>query len=190
MNNAAVLEPMTMEQFLALPDDGVDRDLVRGKLLELPLSYRGKRHTRTTAQLTFLLRRWLLTLPVPRGDLLVGDQAFRFRHDPDSIIGTGIAVISPELAARLPEDAFIIEGVPLMAVEILSPSDIRERIANKILEYLSANVPFVWIVDPVSRTVMVYRPDAKPAMFNEDHELPGEHQLPGLRISVAEIFQT
>lgn len=190
MNNAAVLEPMTMEQFLALPDDGVDRDLIRGKLLESPISYRGKRHTRTTSQLDFLLRRWLLTLPMPRGDVLVGDQAFRFRHNPDSIIGTDIAVISPELAALLPEDAFIIEGVPLLAVEILPPSDIRERIADKILEYLSANVPFVWIVDPVFRTVTVYRPDAKPAMFNEDHELLGDPHLPGLRISVAEIFHT
>jgi ribosomal protein S27E len=38
--------PMTMEQLLALPDDGVERWLIRGQLREKLMTYRNRWHSR------------------------------------------------------------------------------------------------------------------------------------------------
>ena len=59
---------------------------------------------------------------------------------------------------------------------------------EKIRAYLDAGVALVWLVDPDFRTVIVYRPDAAPQMFNVQQELSGEPHLPGFRTAVARIF--
>jgi Uma2 family endonuclease len=43
-------------------------------------------------------------------------------------------------------------------------------------------------MDPHDRTVTIYRPDARPQLFNEDQELNGDPHLPGFRVPVARLF--
>ena len=74
-------------------------------------------------------------------------------------------------------------------MEILSPSEVVEDIQEKVDKYLQAGVALVWVVDPVFRTVMVYRPDQEPESFNVNERLSGEPHLPGFDIAVAEIFE-
>ena len=90
--------------------------------------------------------------------------------------------------ARQTGDSTLIDGVPTLAVEILSPSDTLEDINEKIDAYLSAGVPIIWIVDPYYRTVKVHRPDAEPELFNIRHELTAEPHLPGFRVAVSRLF--
>jgi Uma2 family endonuclease len=61
---------------------------------------------------------------------------------------------------------------------------------EKIRAYLDAGVALVWLVDPDFRTVVVYRPDAAPQMFNIEHELSGEPHLPGFVVAVARLFRS
>ena len=77
---------------------------------------------------------------------------------------------------------------PVLAVEILSPSDTQESITDKISAYLRAGVALVWIVEPVFRTIIIYRPDAQPQLVNLDQELSAEPHLPGFRVTVADLF--
>jgi Uma2 family endonuclease len=111
------------------------------------------------------------------------------RRNPDSTVGIDVAYISAELAAGTPEGARLIDGVPVLAVEILSPSDKQEEIAEKVREYLDVSVPLVWVVEPVFRTVTVYCPGAEPELFNVRHDLSGDPHLPGFRVPVADIFK-
>jgi len=190
-NGVSLLEPMTTEQFLALPDDGIERDLIRGQIKEWDrsMSRRGRRHTRTEARLATLLSNWNALQPMPRGEVLSGEAAFWVSHDPDSTVGIDLAYISAEVAAANSDDVFCIDGIPTLTIEVLSPSDTQERITDKIREYLDAGIPLIWIVEPVFKTVTVYKPEHKPQLFNEDHELLGDPHLPGLRIAVADIFR-
>lgn len=71
------------------------------------------------------------------------------------------------------------DGVPVLAVEILSPSDKQETITKKIGEYLDVGVALVWIIEPVFRTVTIYRPDAKPVLVNEEQRLSVGPTFPG-----------
>ena len=185
---------MTSEQFLALPDDGVERDLIRGRVRvygrtgEGQMTRRGMRHTWAGTNVAFLLRAWVKSLPAPRGRVLTGEAAFRLRQNPDTLVGIDVAYISAQLAAAVPADTFSIDGVPVLAVEILSPSDTQETITAKIADYLAAGVSIVWIVEPVFQTVTVYCADAPPVMFNVTQQLHGDPHLPGFRADVAEVF--
>jgi Uma2 family endonuclease len=178
---------MTTEEMLALPDDGMDRELIRGKLWEQTMTRRSRRHSRAEARVTRLLDEWLETQPEPRGMVVSGEAGFHLARDPDSSVGIDVAYVPPEVAAVAPEAA-LFEGPPVLAVEILSPSDTQERIDEKVGVYLDTGVALVWLVNPRFRTVTVYRPDAPPVLFNDEQELTAEPHLPGFRAPVARLF--
>ena len=180
---------MTTEEMLALPDDGVERELICGELRERPMTRRNRKHSRSTSRIAHLLEAWLEARPEPRGEVLAGEAGMRLARDPDTTVGIDVAYISPELARATPEGARFPDGVPILAVEILSPTDKHEETVEKLESYLSAGVPLVWIVDPDMRTVTVYRPGAEPELFNASQTLTAEPHLPGLRLPVTKVFK-
>jgi len=189
MNDSNVQRLYTTEELLAMPDDdGVDRELIRGELREEPVTIRNRSHCGVSGKLVFLLLLWLQSQKPPLGAVLVGEAAFRLRRDPDTVVGIDVAYISPELNASTPEDARIMEGVPTLAVEVLTPSDSHKKVMDKVQEYLAAGVPLVWVVDPRFATVTVYRPDGLPQMFNRQQQIDAEPHLPGFKAAVADIF--
>ena len=180
---------MTTEEMLALPENGTERDLIRGELREKPVSRRNRRHGRTQANTARFLGNWLIHQRDPRGELLGGNTAFRLRRNPDSTVGIDLAYISAALAEQTPENARFIEGVPVLAVEILSPSNTQEEVMEKVTLYLEVGVALVWVIEPVFRTVTVYRPGKDPELFNAEQELVGDPHLPGFRVAVADLFR-
>jgi Uma2 family endonuclease len=78
---------------------------------------------------------------------------------------------------------------PDLAVEVLSPNDLDFETDEKIEAYLRAGVRLVWVVNPESRTVLIYRADGSIGGLRERDELNGEEVLPGFRCRVAELFQ-
>jgi Uma2 family endonuclease len=139
----------TTEDLLAPPEDGVDRELIRGQLREKPTTRRNCWHSRVENRIGAVLERWLETRPEPRGQIVSGEAVFRLRRDPDSTVGIDVAYVSPEIAAAEP-DAPYFEGPPILAAEILSPSDTQEEIDEKIRLYLETSVAIVWVVHPGS----------------------------------------
>src|SRR5262249_8333584 len=95
---------MTTADLLALPEDGMDRWLIRGELREKPRIFRNRDHARTTARLSHLLGNWLDQQPKPRGEVLGGEAGCRLRGDPDSTVGIDVVYISAELAAQQSDD--------------------------------------------------------------------------------------
>jgi Uma2 family endonuclease len=179
---------MTTEELLAMPEDGMDRELIRGELRERPMTRRSRLHAGTEARVSYLVSRWLDGQPEPRGEVLSGEAGCILRRNPDSTVGIDVAYIAPEAAARQSDDTTLLEGPPVLAVEILSPSDKQEDIDEKVEEYLTAGVALVWVVNPRFRTVTVFRNDAEPELFNVREELSAEPHLPGFRVAVKALF--
>jgi Uma2 family endonuclease len=187
---------MTTEELLALPDDGVERWLIRGELREKaptvpgerPMTVRNRFHSRVMMLVGHLLLGWLERQPEPRGQVFGGEAGVRLRRTPDSTVGVDVVYVAADVVARQTDDTTLIDGPPVLAVEILSPTDTQEEIHEKIDEYLAAGVALVWVIDPADRTVRVYRPDARPQLFNDEQELTGEPHLPGFRAPVARLF--
>jgi Uma2 family endonuclease len=194
---STVAKPMTTEEFLALPDDpNVERWLVKGELRErwitphneAPMTVRNETHSFVMANLTILLGIWRLQQPEPRGRVHCGEAGVRLRGNPDTTVGVDVAYVSHEVVAQRTGTTTLIDGIPLLAAEVLSPSDALEEIVDKIDTYLNAGVPLVWIINPYHRTITIHQPGQPPVMVNDTGELSGEPHLPGLRIPVANLF--
>ncbi len=180
---------MTLTDFLALADDPtIERELIAGIVKEHPASPRNRFHAKTEARIAFALNTWRRQQPEPRGDVLSGEAGFTLERDPGTSVGIDVAYVSAEVAAKQNDASTMIEGVPLLAVEVLSPSDTQENIAAKIDQYLATGVMLVWIVDPHFQTVTVHRPGANPEFFTSDDELTAEPHLPGFRVAVRQLF--
>lgn len=179
---------MTTEELLALPRNGVERWLIRGQLREKPMTVRNRTHSRIMALIAHFLESWLEHQPAPRGQILCGEAGCRLRRDPDTTVGVDVVYISAALARQESKDTTLIDGVPVLVVEILSPSDTQEEIDEKIDGYVRAGVALVWVIDPHDQTVTIYRPNAKPELVNSGQELLGEPHLPGFRVPVAHIL--
>ena len=189
MASAILSEPMTTEALLALPDNGTERWLLRGELREKPMTVRNRWHSKVLASITACLKNWRDAQPEPRGDVLGGEAGVRLSHDPDTTVGIDVAYVSAEVLARQTDETTLIDGVPLLAVEILSPSDTVDEVNEKIDTYLAAQVPLVWIIDPYRRTATVYRPHGPPRLVTEEQELSGDPILPGFRVVLGEFFR-
>ncbi len=100
-----------------------------------------------------------------------------------------MAYASAQLVAQTDRNAADYNGPPVLAVEILSPSDKHEETVRKVQAYLETGV-IVWELDPYFRTVRVHRPGKPPemVMVNEGEELLGDPELPGFRVPVAGLF--
>jgi Uma2 family endonuclease len=178
---------MTTEEMLALPENGVDRELIRGQLREKPMTVRNRRHSRTEICIGTELENWRKSRPVPSGQVVGGEAGFRLSRDPDTTVGIDVAYVSAEVAAIEPDAAYF-EGPPVLAVEILSPSDTQRDIDEKVELFLEAGVAIVWVVNPRLRTITVYRPGAAPVLFSGTQEVTAEPHLPGFRIPVDRLL--
>jgi Uma2 family endonuclease len=87
----------------------------------------------------------------------------------------------------IPEGYFQIP--PDLAVEVLSPDDRRKDVRDKIKDYVLNRVPLVWLVDPDTRTVIVYKGTMRGFEFDETDTLDGGDVLPGFSCRVLDIFE-
>jgi Uma2 family endonuclease len=186
--SVAAVPVMTTEEMLALPENGCERWLIRGRLRENAMTVRNRWHSRIMTRVAKFLDNWLDGQPEPRGSVLCGEAGVRLRRNPDTTVGIDVVYVSPELAAQQSDETTLIDGVPVLAVEILSPKDVEEQIDEKIDTYLDAGVRLVWVIDPHDRTVLAYRPGAEPALVSASQELTGGPELPGFRVQVAQLF--
>jgi Uma2 family endonuclease len=185
---ATATTPMTVEEFLALPDDGTERWVIDGELREKRLTKRNRFHSRCMSCTTTQLENWHQQRPQPRGQILCGEAGLILQRDPLIVFGVDVLVVSAELLAQQTDNCTVIEGVPSLIAEILSPNDTIEEVHEKIDAFMAAGVPQVWILDPYDRTVIVYRPGREPEFANILQELSGEPELPGFKVPVARLF--
>ncbi|MFN3651771.1 MAG: Uma2 family endonuclease [Armatimonadota bacterium] len=78
---------------------------------------------------------------------------------------------------------------PDLAVEVVSPNDTVYELDAKVEEYLSAGVPLVWVVNPETRIIHVYRRGGATDRHGENDELTAPELIPSLRFKVADLFR-
>jgi Uma2 family endonuclease len=188
MSTLAPTPLLTTAELLALPDDGKERWLIRGVLREKLMTKRNRFHAAIEARLAQLIGEWLDKRSAPKGDVYSGEVGCILRHDPDTTVGIDVAYFSAEVVGRQTNATTLVNGVPVLAVEIPSPSDTVAEIDEKAGAYIAAGVALVWVINPLLRTVQVIRPDAEPMLFNVTQELSAEPHLPGFRVPVARLF--
>ncbi len=98
---------------------------------------------------------------------------------------TDIAVY-PKLSINYHRDIIKVTDMPLLIVEILSPTQGMQEIIDKFAVYFNAGVKSCWLVQPYGQSVMVWKsPD------ESKHFVEGEisDQVLGLNIPVHKVFE-
>ncbi len=192
---------MTFDEFMALPDDGVHRELIRGvvkvvpgddedeppSLWRSPMTIRNRAHCRLLITLACELENWLRTRPKPRGEFVGGECGFRLGGPADTAIGIDLAYASAEQVKATDPKTKVYVGPPVLAIEILSPSDTVRDVVEMLQLYHEFGV-VVWIANPDLRTIAIHRPGQPPITFNESQELLGDPELPGFRVPISRLF--
>ena len=175
---------MTAEELFDLPDDGGRCELVEGEL-----AHRTRRGAANGALAVRIGR--LLDEHVEAHDLGVccgAETGFILRRGPDTVRAPDAAVV---VKSRIPETG-IPSGywpfAPDLAVEVVSPSDRLAEVHVKIAEYFAAGTRLVWLVEPKTRMVHVYRSAREVEVAGSEQDLTGGDVLPGFRCAVRRLF--
>ena len=75
--------------------------------------------------------------------------------------------IFPKLNIDFRHDEIRMTEPPLCAIEIISPSQSIQELADKAQQYLDAGVQSVWLVIPPIQTVVVYQKDGSYESFSK-----------------------
>lgn len=175
--------PMTAEQLLELPDDGMRHELVEGVLRTTAPA--GARHGLIAARLLVRLGTFVQTHRL--GEFFAAETGFRLRRDPDTVRAPDVAFVGADRAAEAGVPGFPALAPDLVA-EVVSPSDRAVDVVGKALAWLDAGVRLVWVVDPQNRTVTVYRQDGVAVLRGGD-VLDGEDVLPGFALPLEELWR-
>ncbi len=140
---------MTLDQFLALPDDGWRHEFNRGVLIKMPPAKhgRGKIISNVVDSLSPLLRQTNL-------GRVYGQEGFAL-DGPDLIGIPDVAFVRMDRVLNTADNEWL-QGAPDLAVEVVSPSNDPEDLAEKIEQYLEFGSQEVWIVDPRTRQVHIH----------------------------------
>lgn len=76
---------------------------------------------------------------------------------------------------------------PEIACEVVSPADNAEELQEKTREYFEAGIGQVWVVYPLSRTVMVHNAEGSKNL-SLHQTLSGGDMVPGFELPLMELF--
>jgi Uma2 family endonuclease len=179
--------PVTPEELLELPD-AVNYELVDGKLVE---RHTGLESSEIAARIIILIGTFIRARKL--GRLFGADAGYQcFPDAPGKVRKPDVSFVR---AGRLKDDrapkghCFV---PPDLVIEVVSPGDLAHEIEEKVVEYLGAGVPLVWVVYPPTRTVEIRRPRASAqgpvSQLADADTISGEEVLPGFSCAVSEFF--
>ncbi len=169
---------MTMEDFLENDVEGYE--YVKGELV--PKAAAAIVHGKVGMNIILPLGSYIRENNL--GRLFANETTFQLG---DRVVKPDAAFVSTE---RLSEDKFKGFSVaPDHAIEIVSPTDKQYDVTEKALAYLKSGTRLVWVIEPIAKTVTVYRSETDITLLNYEDTLTGEDVVEGFSCPVAELFE-
>jgi Uma2 family endonuclease len=159
-------------------------ELQGGTLISEPLP--GWRHGRIAACVAELLRNHVRRNRL--GVVVANDTGFILSRAPDTVRGPDVSFVCAARLAGIGDPVSAFPGAPDLAVEVLSPTNTAASMHGKVADYLAAGTCCVWVIDPETETVAVYRSLLHPETLARGAVLEVAELLPGLRVDVGELF--
>lgn len=173
---------MEREIELAREEGGVE--FVQGRLIDKPCS---RTTSSTSVQIIMALgpgeheaeAPWVFTSNL-------GYQCFA--DDPTGFRKPSVSVIKAARMKGVDQDAPLCTIPPDLAVEVVDSAELIYDHNRRIDQYLANGFPLIWVVEPRTRTVTVYRGDGSVSRLHETDEIDGESALPTFKCKVSEFF--
>jgi len=110
----------------------------------------------------------------------------------------------PDTSLRLPDAAWVTSErwnslsrseqekiprfCPEFVVELRSPSDRAARLERKMLKWIASGAQLAWLIDPIRKLVVIYRPGQQPETLRKPDVLEGEGPIAGFRLEMARFW--
>ncbi|AMA09213.1 Uma2 family endonuclease [Picosynechococcus sp. PCC 73109] len=177
-----VKSPLTLEEFLALPETKPSREYIDGKVEQKPMP-QGEHsiiQTFLSSRINEVGTSSKIALALTELRCNINGRSF-------------VPDISVFIWKRLPKTASgrianRIDTYPDWLIEILSPEQSANKVIKKIMVCLEAGTQLAWLVDPEDESVLVFKPQQFPEMKSEADVLPVLESLSLLELSASELF--
>ena len=182
MTTATERKLMTADELLLLPR-GIKRyELIRGSLIQYPLNEAPV--GLATSRIGYAVSNWADSHDYGRTAIGCG---YRLERDPDTVRAATLTWVAP---GRIPKGTQGYPDIaPDLAVEVKSPSNSWPEISSKAYMWLSYGSQEVWVADPPTTTVTIYKLHSPPVTLGEDDVLDGGDLLPGFSTPVWRLFR-
>ncbi len=185
MASVTVPRLLTAEEFQQLDEVlGFRDELIEGERVLSPSAV--YTHTALIKRIERLLESQLRTLSTEPLEV-VREGGWKFQigsSGADSVPVPDLMVIRVADERRALASGRWFEGIPVLIVEVVSPSERKSRRLQKVGLYLEMGVPHVVEVDYTKRVVLVHNPESDaPAVYGSGDEVTSP-----FRVRVAEIF--
>jgi Uma2 family endonuclease len=186
MSTASTTAPtlLTAAEFAPRPDPGYPEELVRGRIVPMPLTTR--RHGQICGHCVYLLGRFFEDNDL--GHACNGSGVITERG-PDTVRGADISFYSYKQVPRGPLQWDYGDEAPELIIEVRSSSDRWSKVLAKVAEYLDAGVLAVVVLDDDSRTALLFLADQGPRRLGPDDELTIPEILPAFSVPVRRFFE-
>ncbi len=178
------LKPLTLEEFLSLPETKPASEYINGKITLKPMP-QGK-HSRLQDKLTSRINSTLedasIAIAFPELRCTFGERSivpdiaiFQHSHIPTDASG--------DIANRF-------EIAPDWTIEILSPDQSSTQVIHNILHCLQHGCEMGWFIDPADQSVTVYPRGQQPIYLNQPSDrLPTPPFAQELELTIGELFR-
>lgn len=121
------------------------------------------------------------------GEVVAGEPGYLLEIGPDTVRAPDVAWVAP---GRIPAGTIGYPNLaPDLAVEVRSPSNSIPELQRKAEMWLSFGTRQVWVADPETTAVTIYRTGAEPLTLGEDDTIDGADLLPGFSAPVWNLFR-
>jgi len=175
---------VTLAEYLRMEfPEGTKDELIQGEVVISPAAK--PNHLRVIKQLVRLL-----------DDILDGKKFEAYSDmsfvadaiEPASMPQPDVFVIDNARFTKAAAEDRYPEGAPELAVEVVSPSNTKKKLAEKTELYLANGSLEVWIVYMKTRTVRVWKKGGKSIEYRQGDMLPLPAQLSKRTLQVSDIF--
>src|SRR5215467_2104485 len=163
-------------------DENKHFELIRGVLVEM--SPANELHGELTLEIGALIRNCVRANDL--GRVYAAETGFELFKDPDTVLAPDVAFISK--ARVKPRTEKFGAVAPDLVVEVVSPSNSKSELHEKIQLYFEAGTRRVWVIYPRARTVYVYRSAKDVTILDINDTLEGEDVLPGFSVRLRDLF--
>jgi Uma2 family endonuclease len=178
---ATITAPLTVEQFLELPEEQTWRcELVEGEIV--PMSNAGSGHELVKSNFIDHLGAYNRQHRIGK---VFSETMYKIRSSEGRTPDVSF-LLAPRLTPRDLDTLF--EGSPDLAVEVVS-SETAAFLERKITLYLETGSKAVWVAYPKHRTVWTYHADGISRLLKENQHLEEPELLPGFRVLVSDFFE-
>ena len=174
---------ITVEKLEAMPPDGHKHELLWGELISVAPNFQ---HMEIAGR---LMSRIGPFVEERRLGVVGPEGSFMFARDPDLLLVPDVAFVEADRVPPKERKVGYITVVPNLVFEVISPSETAQTVHAKVMAYLDMGVSLVVVVHPERADVTVWDERRTARVLSEGEELTFGEVLPGIAVSVGELFR-